>query len=91
MLASASAASASGFQVNLGGQKNIGMGGVGVGLSLDQSAMFLNPGALALVRANGVMLGANATFARVSFRSENGGPQRNLQPTVTPSLTTVIW
>ncbi|GAA4038572.1 outer membrane protein transport protein [Hymenobacter glaciei] len=83
LLASASAASASGFQVYLPGHKSNGMGGVGVGLSLDQSAMFLNPGALAMVRANGVVLGANATFARVAFRSENGGPQRDLQPTVT--------
>lgn len=83
LLASASAASASGFQVYLPGHKSNGMGGVGVGLSLDQSAMFLNPGALALVRANGVVLGANATFARVAFRSDNGGPQRDLQSTVT--------
>ena len=84
LLTGASAASASGFQVYLPGHKSNGMGGVGVGLSLDQSAMFLNPGALALVRTNGVVLGVNATFARVAFRSENGGPQRDLQPTVTP-------
>ena len=83
LLASASAASASGFQVYLPGHKSNGMGGVGVGLSLDQSAMFLNPGALAMVRANGVVLGASATFARVAFRYENGGPQRDLQSTVT--------
>jgi long-chain fatty acid transport protein len=82
LLASASAASASGFQVNLGGQKNIGMGGVGVGLSLDQAAMFYNPGALALVRDNGVQVGVNAALARISFRSENGGDQRNLQNSV---------
>ena len=86
LLVSASAASASGFQVNLGGQKNIGMGGVGVGLSLDQAAMFYNPGALAMVRENGVQVGANFAFARISFRSADGGPQRTLQnqPTVTP-------
>ena len=83
VLGSAASASASGFQVYLGGQKNNGMGGVGVGLSLDQAAMFYNPGALAMVRGNGVTLGANASFARVAFRSENGGPQRDLQPTTT--------
>ena len=75
LLVSASAASASGFQVNLGGQKNIGMGGVGVGLSLDQAAMFYNPGALAMVRDNGVQVGFNAAIARVSFRDANGGAQ----------------
>ncbi|MDB5236262.1 MAG: hypothetical protein JWR44_3255 [Hymenobacter sp.] len=85
LLVSASAASASGFQVNLGGQKNIGMGGVGVGLSLDQAAMFYNPGALALVRENGVQVGFNAAIARSSFRSVNGGEQRQLNNTlVTP-------
>ncbi|MGY3088431.1 long-chain fatty acid transport protein [Hymenobacter sp. UYAg731] len=78
LLVSASAASASGFQVNLGGQKNIGMGGVGVGLSLDQAAMFYNPGALAMVRDNGVQVGVNAALARSSFRSDVGGPQRQL-------------
>lgn len=86
VLAGTSAASANGFQVNLGGQKNIGMGSVGVGLSLDQAAMFYNPGALAMVRDNGVQLGVNFAIARSSFRSDVGGPQRNLQnqPVVTP-------
>lgn len=82
LLVSASAASASGFQVNLGGQKNIGMGGVGVGLSLDQAAMFYNPGALAMVRENGVQLGVNAALARVSFRSEDDGGLQSLKNVV---------
>ena len=78
LLVGTSTASASGFQVNLGGQKNIGMGGVGVGLSLDQAAMFYNPGALAMVRENGVQVGFNTAIARVGFRGENSGEQRNL-------------
>lgn len=82
LLASASTAAASGFQVNLGGQKNIGMGGVGVGLSLDQAAMFYNPGALAMVRENGVQFGVNAALARVSYRSADGGAQRSLDNAV---------
>ena len=85
LLVSASAASASGFQVNLGGQKNIGMGGVGVGLTLDQAAMFYNPGALAMVRENGVQLGVNAALARSSFRGVASGEQNNLaSQVVTP-------
>lgn len=79
LLGSAATAAASGFQVNLGGQQNIGMGGVGVGLSLDQAAMFYNPGALAMVRANGVQVGANFALARGAYASENGGAQRDLQ------------
>jgi len=86
LLVSASAASASGFQVNLGGQKNIGMGGVGVALTLDQAAMFYNPGALAMVRDNGVQIGVNAALARNAFVPESGGGQSNLRNTlVTPA------
>jgi long-chain fatty acid transport protein len=87
LLGTAATAAASGFQVNLQGQKNIGMGGVGVGLSLDQAAMFYNPGALAMVRGNGVQVGANAALARMAYRAENGsGEQRQLDNTlVTPA------
>ena len=79
LLGSAATVAASGFQINLGGQQNIGMGGVGVGLSLDQAAMFYNPGALAMVRANGVQVGANFALARGAYASDNGGAQRDLQ------------
>jgi long-chain fatty acid transport protein len=85
LLVSASAASANGFQVSLGGQKNIGMGGVGVGLSLDQAAMFYNPGALAMVRDNGVQVGVNAALARISYASPYGGTQTSIDhKVVTP-------
>ena len=86
LLGSTSAALASGFQVNLAGQKNIGMGGVGVALSLDGAAMFYNPGALAMVKGNGVQVGFNAALARNAYRSADGGPQRQLDNTlVTPA------
>lgn len=86
LLAGTSAASASGFQVNLNGQKNNGMGGVGVALSLDQAAMFYNPGALAMVRENGVQVGVNAAIARNAFVPESGGAQSSLRNTlVTPA------
>jgi long-chain fatty acid transport protein len=79
----ATAASAGGYQVTLAGQKNNGMGGVGVGLSLDQAAMFYNPGALAMVRDRGVQVGVSATLARQAFRAENGNVQRELQNNTT--------
>ncbi len=75
LLGAAPAAWASGFQVNLAGQRNIGMGGVGVGLSLDQAAMFYNPGALAMVKGNGVQIGANLAMPKVAFRSASSGEQ----------------
>jgi long-chain fatty acid transport protein len=81
-LLTGTAASAGGYQVTLAGQKNNGMGGVGVGLSLDQAAMFYNPGALAFVRERGVQLGVNATFARSAFVAEGGNTQRELRNSV---------
>ncbi|MCB2409301.1 OmpP1/FadL family transporter [Hymenobacter lucidus] len=81
-LLSGTAAVAGGYQVSLAGIKNNGMGGVGVGLSLDQAAMFYNPGALAMVRERGVQLGGNLTFARNSFVAEGGNTQRELRNTV---------
>ena len=84
-LAGARPAAASGFQVYLPSQQSIGMGGVGVGLAMEQAAQFMNPGAMAMLRQNGVQLGVSATFARQAFRSEAGGPQRELRnTTVTP-------
>ncbi|RPD46257.1 long-chain fatty acid transporter permease [Hymenobacter sediminis] len=81
-LLSGTAASAGGYQVTLAGQKNNGMGGVGVGLSLDQAAMFYNPGALTMAKERGVQVGVNATIARQAFRSQYGGPQRELKNNV---------
>ena len=81
-LLTGTAASAGGYQVTLSGQKNNGMGGVGVGLSLDQAAMFYNPGALAMVRERGVQVGVNATFARQAFVAEGGNTQRELKNSV---------
>lgn len=86
-LLTGTAASAGGYQVTLAGIKNNGMGGVGVGLSLDQAAMFYNPGALAMVKERGVQLGANATFARQAFRAENGSVQRELQNNTTTPVS----
>ncbi|RYY07704.1 MAG: long-chain fatty acid transporter, partial [Cytophagaceae bacterium] len=59
LLASASGALASGFQIGLSGQKNIGMGGAGTGLYLDQAAQFYNPGAFAFVGYSSFQGGIN--------------------------------
>ena len=82
LLVSASSAFAGGFQVYLPSQQSIGMGGVGVGLSMEQAAQFLNPGAMAMLRQNGVQVGVSATFARLAFRPASGGEQRGLDNSV---------
>ncbi|RZK43102.1 MAG: long-chain fatty acid transporter permease [Hymenobacter sp.] len=79
LLASTSSALASGFQVGLSGQKNVGMGGTGTGLYLDQAAQFYNPGAFAFVQGNSIQGGLNLAVPRISFRGEGGGPQQTLQ------------
>ena len=80
LLASTSGALASGFQIGLSGQKNIGMGGTGTGLYLDQAAQFYNPGAFAFVGYSSIQGGFNVAIPRISFRAEGGGTgQENLQ------------
>ena len=80
LLASTSGALASGFQIGLSGQKNIGMGGTGTGLYLDQAAQFYNPGAFAFVGYSSFQGGINMAIPRISFRAEGGGTgQENLQ------------
>jgi long-chain fatty acid transport protein len=82
LLLGAASARAGGFQVYLPSQQSIGMGGVGVGLSMEQAAQFMNPGAMAMLRQNGVQVGVSATFARLAFRPISGGPQRQLDNSV---------
>ncbi|MFB9863123.1 OmpP1/FadL family transporter [Rufibacter immobilis] len=72
-LLSASIATAGGYQVNLQGQKQIGMGHVGTGLVLDQSSIFFNPGALAHLRQNGIQLGVSALTSKIAYRSLSPG------------------
>lgn len=80
LLASTSGALASGFQIGLSGQKNIGMGGAGTGLFLDQAAQFYNPGAFVFVQGSGIQGGINMAIPRISFRAEGGGTgQETLQ------------
>ncbi|WP_158797143.1 OmpP1/FadL family transporter [Pedobacter sp. L105] len=59
------------FQVNLQGQKQIGMAGAGTGVALDEAAVFFNPGAVSFLKQNGVQGGISPILMRSSFR-ENG-------------------
>ena len=79
LLAASSAAQASGFQVGLTGAKNVGMGGTGTGLYLDQASQFFNPGAFAFA-PTGFQVGGNIAIPRISFRPGDADQgQRNLQ------------
>ncbi|MCH8558556.1 MAG: outer membrane protein transport protein [Balneolia bacterium] len=62
-------AQASGYQLNLFGQRQIGMGHTGVGMPVDLATISMNPAGLAVVDRNGFLIGGNATFLTSSFRT----------------------
>lgn len=64
---------ASGYQVVLQSNRSTAMGNMGVGLRPDPSAINFNPGALAMMRYNGVQVGANLIYAKTAFQPENSG------------------
>ena len=66
-------AHAGGYQVNLQGQKNIGMGHTGVGLALDEASIFFNPGAMSHLRENGFQIGASGIISKIAYQETAPG------------------
>ena len=60
-----------GFQVNLQGQKQQGMGGAGTAFMQDASSLFFNPGGASFVHGTSVIAGVTPTFARGAFMDAN--------------------
>ncbi|MBL7934458.1 MAG: outer membrane protein transport protein [Bacteroidia bacterium] len=60
-----------GFQVNLQGQKQQGMGGAGTAYMQDASSLFFNPGGASFVHGNSVNAGVTPTIARGAFLDES--------------------
>src|SRR3972149_4681790 len=58
---------AGGFQVNLQGQKQTGMGHTGTGMVLGPSSAFFNPGAFSFVDSNHIYLGASFIIPRTVY------------------------
>ena len=59
---------AGGFQVNLQGQKQTGMGHTGTGLMLDNSCILFNPGAVSFLDSlRGLSFGTSLIFPRTTF------------------------
>jgi long-chain fatty acid transport protein len=57
------------YQVNLQGQKQIGMAGAGTGVAMDEAAIFFNPGAVSFLKKNGVQLGVSPIFLKSAFNA----------------------
>lgn len=76
---------AQGFQVNLQGQKQQGMGGAGTALMQDASSLFFNPGGSSFVHGNSINLGVTPTIARGAFMDANTNEvSRTNSPVSTP-------
>lgn len=74
-----------GFQVNLQGQIQQGMGGAGTALMQDASSLFFNPGGACFVHGNSVIAGVTPTFARGAFLDANANTvSRTNSPVSTP-------
>ena len=56
-----------GYQVNLQGQAQQGMGGAGTGYMQDASSLFFNPGGSSFVNKNEIIVGMTPTFANTTF------------------------
>jgi long-chain fatty acid transport protein len=58
---------AQGFQVNLQGQKQIGMAGAGAGTAMDGASLFFNPGAMSMLKKNQINFGVSPLFFKSAF------------------------
>lgn len=76
---------ASGYQVLLQSNRSTAMGNIGVGLRPDPSSINFNPGALAMIRGNGIQVGANLIYSGIAYQPfESGQVYRTENPTGTP-------
>ena len=67
------AATAGGYQVNLQGQKQIGMGHTGTGLAMDEASVFFNPGAMSHLRQNGFQVGMSGIISKIAYQESAPG------------------
>lgn len=76
---------ASGYQVLLQSNRSTAMGNIGVGLRPDPSSINFNPGALAMMRGNGIQVGANLIYSGIAYQPfESAQVYRTENPTGTP-------
>lgn len=76
---------AQGYQVNLQGQFQQGMGGAGTALMYDASALFFNPAGASFVNRSEVTVGMTPTFASGEFTEDNTNATANTtSPVGTP-------
>jgi long-chain fatty acid transport protein len=83
---------AQGFQVNLHGQKQIGMGHTGTGLLQDGASVLFNPGAVAMLPENYVQAGISPLFFNSAFLAAGANQQEtNKNQVATPFNVYAVW
>ncbi|MBS7566269.1 outer membrane protein transport protein [Mucilaginibacter sp. Bleaf8] len=81
-----------GFQVNLGGQKQIGMGHTGTGLVQDGASVFFNPGAVAMLPENSIQAGISPLLFKSVFNPSGTDAQyRTANKVATPFSAYAVW
>jgi long-chain fatty acid transport protein len=81
-----------GFQVNLEGEKQIGMGHTGVGQAQDGASIFFNPGAMAMLPENYVQAGISPLFYKSDFNPSGTTTQDyNANKIATPFTGYAVW
>lgn len=84
--------SAQGFQVNLQGQKQQGMGSAGTALPQDAAAVFFNPGSVSFLEKNSITAGANGTISNTIFQDANTYAEyRTNSPVSTPFAAYAVY
>ncbi|MDX5348218.1 MAG: outer membrane protein transport protein [Hymenobacteraceae bacterium] len=79
LLSAAQLVQASGFQVNTQGQKALGLGGAFAAKAYDASAVFFNPGAMAMYDSGMVSIGTTLLRPSTVFVSTNTGQEFEMQ------------
>lgn len=83
---------AQGFQVNLHGQKQIGMGHTGTGLLQDGASVLFNPGAVAMLSENYVQAGVSPLLFKSAFSPTGSNTQYDVANKVaTPFTAYGVW
>jgi long-chain fatty acid transport protein len=78
---------AQGFQVNLEGEKQIGMGHTGTGLLLDGSSVFFNPGAVVMLPDNYIQAGISPLMFKSVFNPTGTNVQDHVANKVATPFT----
>ncbi|MFI5149274.1 MAG: OmpP1/FadL family transporter [Bacteroidia bacterium] len=83
---------AQGFQVNLQGQKQQGMGGAGTAFVQDAAAVFFNPGGLSFLKENTINAGVSPVISAGVFQESNTyATARTISPVATPFAAYATW